>query len=1768
MKNQQAISDELRDRLAGQPRDRQDRILLDLVRAHVVSVLGGGLPSKVPGRKPFREMGVRRESRDALLQALSRATGVALPSTLFFDHPNPLSVARYLRQQLMGTFAQFASVAGDRPSDRGEPIAIVGMACRYGGGVSSPEDLWDLVESGGDAVGSFPVDRGWDLAGLYDPDPDRAGTSYTRAGAFLEDIAGFDAGFFGISPREAQVLDPQQRLLLETSWEVLERAGIDPQRMDGTTTGVFIGTNYQDYRFTFDGIPESSEGYVITGNAGSVLSGRLAYVLGLQGPAVTVDTACSSSLVALHQACQALRAGECDMAITGGAALMSSPEAFVEFSRKRALSADGRCKAFAEGADGTGWGEGVGVLLVERLSDARRNGRRVLAVVRGSAVNHNGASNGLTAPHGPSQERVIRAALAQAGLSVSEVDAVEAHGTGTRLGDPIEAQALLATYGRERAGGEPLWLGSVKSNIAHTQAASGVAGVIKMVMAMERGLLPRTLHVDEPSSHVDWSAGSVRLLTETRRWPETDRPRRAGVSSFGVSGTNAHVVLEHVPEEPAEAGGEAQGDAGTSLSMVPLPVSGRTQPALRAQAARLLTRLRDDPSLDVAKAGAALTMARSVFEHRAVVVGEDRAELLRGLDALAHGEPAPQVVEGVVSEADAAPVFVFPGGGSQWVGMGRELLRNSPVFAESMRMCSSALEPWVEWKLTEVLDDEAALARVDVIQPVLWSVMVSLARVWRGYGIEPAAVIGHSQGEIAAACVAGVLSVEDAARVVALRSRALVDIAGEGGMVSAMAPAQQVGEVIAAWGQRLAIAAVNGPAAVAVSGDDDALTALEEEFLARQVVHRRIPGVDFSAHSPHIDRLAGTLHRALADVRPTTARIPFFSTVDVQWLSGPEMDGGYWFRNLRQTVRFAESVRALAVAGHTTFIEVSPHSVLTTALEQNLDDIGEQTSVTATLQRGEGGLRRLYTSLAEAFVAGMPVDWSPAFADVPHGGVDLPLYPFQRQRYWPEPRTNTVTGTTSSSAQSAAEGTFWAAVEDEDAEALTAALGDAAEAAPSWRTVLPALASWRRRDRAQSVFDDLRYRIDWSPADFAAAGLTGPWLAILPDTHGDDAWTNEVQDGLARGGAVLLPLTVPGTVRREELLDELRGILDATGLRSSDVSGVVSLLALDETPLPERPGVPAGTAGTLALIQALGDAGLETPLWLLTRGAVSVGGTDPLTRPLQALAWGLGRVVGLEHPQRWGGLVDLPQSLDEQALNRLVRVLGAGTGEDHVAVRGTGTFVRRLVRAPLGAGADRAGQSPWNPRPDTTVLITGGTGVQAGHVARWLARKGAGHLLLLSRQGADAPGAAERVAELEELGAKVTVVACDVRDRKALSDVLAAIPADLPLSAVVHTAGIGRLQPLPDTSLVDFAEVMEAKAVGARHLHELTREVDLDAFVLYSAISATWGVGRHGSYGAANTYLEALAQHRRTQGLTATAVAWGGWAGDGMAIRDASEDTLLRRGLPWGAWDEAGMTMQEAADETLHRWGVHVMEPELLLTALQQILDADETLVTVANMDWPTFVAGFTMARRRPLLDGLPEAREAAAALDTPTGGRGGAPEESESLRERLATASRHEQDRLLLEAVRFQVAAVLGHDSPEAVEAGHTFLTMGLDSVTAVQLRNKLGSATGLRLPATVVFDHPTVTDLVAFLRTQLIEKEPDAVQRTLTEIDELEESLSRHSYGDDERLGIATRLRALAQNLEGHDRSADGGDGASDLESAGISEMFSILDNELDAL
>ncbi|MEU9942884.1 SDR family NAD(P)-dependent oxidoreductase, partial [Streptomyces lavendulae] len=1011
-------ADGLARRLARVPAAEQEEVLLELVRTHVASALGYGSGQTVDRSRAFKDLGFDSLTSVELRNRLNEATGLQLPATVLFDHPTPDSLVRRLRTEFAVDPAAPEPGAGAAPSAAAdEPIAIVGMSCRFPGGAHSPEDLWQLVSSGTDAVGPLPTGRGWDLDTLYHPDPEHPGTFYATAGGLLEDdvATGFDAEFFGISPREALAMDPQQRLLLETAWEAVERAGIDPRSLRGTRTGVFVGAMASDYATVAPQEGQEVEGYLLTGTSGSVLSGRLAYSFGLEGSAITIDTACSSSLVALHTAAQSLRRAECSMALVAGVTVMATPRTFVEFSRQRGLAPDGRCKSFAEAADGTGWAEGAGVLLVERLSEARRLGHPVLAVLRGSAVNQDGASNGLTAPNGPAQQRVIQDALRDARISAAEVDAVEAHGTGTELGDPIEAQAIVATYGRQRDEQQPLWLGSLKSNIGHAQAAAGIGGVIKMVMAMRHGILPRTLHVDRPSTHVDWSSGTVRLLTEQREWPETGRPRRTGVSSFGISGTNAHVVLEYDPQSEADTSDAPEQEApAVSTAAVPWVLSARTADGLRAQAERMRSFVERRPLLDPAAVARALVSARALFEHRAVITGTGREDLLDGLTALAQGEPRPGT-SGGVAPASARVAFLFTGQGSQSVGMARELYEQYEVFARALDEVCAALHPALPVPLAELLlaDPTPALDsrlnRTGFAQPALFAFQVALSRLLESWGLRPDAVAGHSVGELAAAHVAGALSLADAAALVTARAAAMEELPSRGAMVALQMSEAEVMPLIEGRTDAVSLAAVNGPSSVVLAGDEDEVLAVAA--LAREKgrkTHRL--RVSHAFHSPHMDPVLDALRSAAAELEHVPARIPFVSGLTGRRLGAVESGDGepgvlgpeYWARHAREAVRFQDCVHELADLGTTLFVEVGPDGILTAMAQEALADRPVEAGFVATQRTGRPQARTLVDAVGQAHALGAEVSWN-GLLDAPvtsRIASELPTYAFQHRRYW------------------------------------------------------------------------------------------------------------------------------------------------------------------------------------------------------------------------------------------------------------------------------------------------------------------------------------------------------------------------------------------------------------------------------------------------------------------------------------------------------------------------------------------------------------------------------------------------------------------------------------------------------------------------------------------------------------------------------------------------------------------------------------------------
>ncbi|MFI0777692.1 type I polyketide synthase, partial [Streptomyces sp. NPDC021212] len=1533
-----------------------------------------------------------------------------------------------------------------------EPVAIVGMSCRFPGGVRSPEELWELVATGRDAITELPTDRNWDLDTLFHPDPEHPGTTYCREGGFLDDPAGFDAAFFGISPREALGMAPQQRLALEASWEAIEYAGIDPESLRSTLTGTFIGCDHLDYCTDASQVPEGSAGYFTIGSSASVVSGRVAYTLGLEGAAVTVDTACSSSLVAIHLACQAIRQGECDLALAGGVAVMSSTAPFIGFSDLRGLAPDGRSKAFSANSDGMTLSEGVGVLLLERLSDARRNGHRVLALVRGSAVNQDGASNGLTAPNGPSQQRVIRQALANARLTPSEVDAVEAHGTGTTLGDPIEAQALLATYGQDRPESRPLWLGSIKSNIGHSQMAAGAAGVIKMVMAMRHGLLPASLHIDEPTPHVDWSAGEVRLLTEAAEWPRGEHPRRAGVSSFGISGTNAHLIVEQAPDA-AEATPPVA-EPGGSGGVVPWVVSARSPEALRGQAAALLERVTGDDDATPVEVGWSLLKTRSLFDHRAVVIGEGREELAAGLRALATGTPSPAVVHpGDPASGSGQTVFLFSGQGSQRPGMGAALYDRFPVFAEAFDEVCTLLDPHLEHPLRPVVfgqDPEQArlLDHTTYTQAGLFALHIALARLLASMGMHPDAVIGHSIGEVAAAHVAGVFDLPDACRLVAARATLMGRLPDGGAMATITATPDELAHDLAEHDGHVSIAALNTPTNTVISGPTTLVQQISATWAERGRKTRMLT-VSHAFHSPLMDPILEPFTQAITGLTYHHPTLPLISNLTGQPANEHITTPAYWAQHIRQPVHFHPAITH--TAPHTrTYLELGPDPTLTTATQHTLHDQTDHLAplLTATLTRKQPETQAFANALARLHTAGAAVDWAPWYPAGPTPRlVALPTYAFQHQRFWLAPPDARISG--AGVGADPAEAQLWHAIEELDVDALTSTL-QLEKNSPGIDALLPALpvlSAWRRQHREQTVIDSWRYRTTWQQLpDSTTAALSGTWLVVVPVGQEDHSTVRTVIHALQAHGATASVNVLPAKhVRRDALSERL-----TQWTEDAPISGVLSLLALDTTAHTQHSAVPAGLIATVTLLQALGDTDTTAPLWCLTQGAIATGRTDPLPHPGQAQVWGLGRVAALEHPQRWGGLIDLPTTVTHHTAGRLAALLVPGQPEDQAAIRTNGTYARRLRRA---APLPSTSRLPW--QPTGTTLITGGTGGLGAPIARWLARNGAPHLHLISRSGPDAPGAVQLSEELIALGASVTISACDVSNRAALQHLIDYIPAEHPLTTVIHTAGTMDLGPIAELAPEQLQYVLHSKALAATHLHEITRDLGLDAFVLFSSNAATWGSGQQAAYAAANTYLDALAEHRRALGLPATSIAWGPWSESGMA---ADENTLSH----------------------LKRRGLSPLTTDLAIKSLHHALTHDDTTVTVADVDWKRFSSAFTAQRPSPFLAPV----VAPAAVDTaPTASAAAAT----PLRQQLAAATADQQQQLLVRHIQTLAAAILGHSGLDAVPPAQPFQELGFDSLTAVELRNQLVATTGLELAPALVFDHPTPSALATYLRAEL---------------------------------------------------------------------------------
>ncbi|MHB1132623.1 MAG: type I polyketide synthase [Chloroflexota bacterium] len=1540
-----------------------------------------------------------------------------------------LSTVRELRAKLEGV-----------ERARTEPIAIVGLGCRFPGNADSPESFWRLLIDRVDAISEVPAER-WNVR------QDGAGQSplggAMRWGGFLSGVDLFDAPFFGIAPREAARMDPQQRFLLEVAWEAVENAGQTMESLAGSRTGVFVGvhSHSSDY-FWLQGLnPDAMDIYTGPGTAHNVISGRLSYLFDLRGPSLAVDTACSSSLLAVHLACQSLRAGECNMALAGGVNAILSPIFGLAASTMQMLAPDGRCKTFDARADGFVRGEGCGLVVLKRLSDAQASGDRILALIRGSAANQDGHTNGLTAPNGLSQQAVIRQALCSAGVAPGQVTYVETHGTGTPLGDPIEVEALATVLGGGDANARPCLLGSVKTNFGHLEGAAGIAGLIKTVLALQHATIPANLHYTSLNPHISLANTRLAIATQASAWPAGPERRYAGVSSFGWSGTNVHIVLEEAPVGPA-----TPSEAAAERPYL-LPLSARSPKALgqlaRSYEAHLTAPASGNAQVlrDICYTAA---LRRTHHEHRLAVVGRSRAEMAERLAELGRAELGAAVV---AEEGKAARglVFVFPGQGSQWLGMGRELLASEPVFRQALVECEAALRPYVDWSLLGQLQaeaEESRLGEIDVVQPLLFAIQVGLAALWRSWGVEPEAVVGHSMGEVAAAYVAGALDLDEAARVICLRSRLLRRVSGKGAMAVVGLPLDQARELLAPYAGRLSVAVSNSPRSTVLSGEPAALEQVLVELRGRNVFCRAVK-VDVAAHSPQVEPLCPELRAALAELRTRIPAVPLYSTVTGDRLAhagtenGSALDANYWARNLRQPVLFATAVERLLRDDFGLFVELSPHPILLPAIEESLVQFDRKGHTLPSLVRNEYGQQRLLTSLGALYATGYAVDWQCLF---PEGGcpVDLPPYPWQRKRYWLD---------AAPVAGNAAQQSQWLA---------TATQARSISVAP--------------QSSDSATIEDLLYEVQWQPQARVGDPIgqqplaAGTWLVFA----GEQGQGLEMANLLAERG-VACAVALPGDEFRR--LGDGRFTLDPT--QAEQFPALLAQVFGGTPPAGSRivhlwglsaASADAPTSGrvqdltcrsVLHLVQAIARAGwAEAPrLWLVTQGAQPAG-ERPVAAPIQAALWGLGRVIAMEHPEMWGGLVDMGPEAGASDLRRLfAEIADQSHGNDQVALRGTERYFARLVRS----GQQEAQEEGVTlVRGDATYLVTGGLGGLGLKVAQWLVGRGARNLALMGRSE---PKEQARLAlrTLEDAGVRVAVLRCDVARETDLAAALSSLSEAMPpLRGIVHAAGVLDDGVLWQMEWARFARVLAPKIDGAWHLHALTRELPLDFFVLFSSATALLGTRSQGNHAAANAFLDGLAHYRRAQGLVATSVNWGAWA-------------------------QVGAAVQAGREQRLSRGGIDGMAPAVGLAALERVLRQNRTQSTVMALAWERYAGQLPAGCRTAFLSAVLQS-------DEPSSSATSSAAPGDGIIQRLKSAAPGERYPLLSTYVSGEAARVMRFDADQPLEPQQGFFQMGMDSLTAMELKNRLQTNLGCPLPPTVAFDYPNVATLARYLLDMLM--------------------------------------------------------------------------------
>jgi acyl transferase domain-containing protein/acyl-CoA synthetase (AMP-forming)/AMP-acid ligase II/acyl carrier protein len=1661
-------------------------------------------PSQLDAHTPFAALGLDSLSAVRLSGELEEWLGLRLSPTLAFEYPTPKTLASFLASEPRPIGSRAAAPARRRLR---EPVAVIGVGCRFPG-APSPPAFWRALVSGADSVAAPPSGR-WQGRGPAGRNEEIDAAD--RPGHFLPAIDLFDAEFFGLAPREAQSMDPQQRLLLEVAWEAMEDAGqVD---LAGSATGVFVGISSSDYARLLLSHPDQADAYCGTGGALSIAANRLSYLLDLRGPSWAVDTACSSSLVAVHNACQALRLGECDLAFAGGVNLMVSPELTLALAEARMLSGDGRCKAFDAQADGYGRGEGCGMVLLKRYSDALRDGDDILAVIAGSAVNQDGRSNGLTAPNGVAQQEVIRGALANAGIEPSAISYVEAHGTGTALGDPIEVNALKAVLSEGRSSEQPCWFGSVKTNIGHLEAAAGIAGLIKVVLSLKHRELPAHLHLNRLNPYIELDGTPFAIPTVRQPWPASAQPRTAGVSSFGFGGTNAHVILCEADPAGSTAPGARIASARRPADVLALSAKGPN--AWKDLAARYLAYLEAHPDTSVEHLCWSANTRRMHFQHRCSLVTESSEHLRRQLRAILAEETVPGIHFGQAPLSSSRKVvFLFTGQGSQYPGMGQELFETEHQFRQTLEHCDRILRPQLEAPLLDVLYGSSGdlLDQTAYAQPALFAVEYALAALWQSWGIRPAAVLGHSLGEYVAACVAGVFSLEEGLRLVAERGRLMQAAPGRGQMLAVFADEARVNEVIATFPGDLSIAAVNGPGNTVVSGSAEAVTAALERFTARGIPTQRLH-TSHAFHSALMEPVIADFARAAEATTYRAPRIMLISNVSGRPAAADVATADYWCRHLREPVRFAAGIEALAAGGHDIYLELGPHPVLAVQGRQCRAEDCDAVWL-PSLCRGRSDQQQMCDSLAQLYVRGASVTWRGRYTDRADRPLHLPTYPFQRQRFWlHRADRHDATGPLRDAALPTSIAML---LEQGDAEALARRV--AAGLSPQQRadvtSAMQMLVDQHRREAAARTIPDWFYRPAWDskPRNQQAKlrPRRGAWL-ILAD-HG--GLGERLRDLLERAGAYCAIRSSASLCRDQgngapdhqfhwaAQLDALRA--EAARRSAPDFDGIIYLGALD-TPSPDGLTADALMAsqanGCEALLHLTQHLARQTwtiapKLWVVTQGAAPAGG--PLARPGngarpaadrmrwqldQAPVWGLSRVLRLEHPDMWGGFVDLaPDREPSDQAEALLRELLDPQGEDQVAFRGGERLVARL-RPMRVAAADgmRSAQTqvPLTGRisPDQTYLISGGLGALGLRVAAWLVEQGARNLVLLGRNTASA-AARKQVAELRQT-ARIVVARSDVSHEFDLVRLFAEMRDSLPpLRGVIHAAGVVDDGILLRQDRRRMAAVMAPKVAGAWNLHRLTRELPLDFFVLFSSATALLGWRGQGTYAAANAFLAALAHHRVCHGLPALCIDWGPWNGIGAA---------------------AALDARHSARWQSH--GLSSLNPDRAIEALELAMRRANDHVAILAIDWAAFVRG--LPAQLPLLaDLMPDA--------PPHDSR---PPASSELLSLLLHATSSERRNILISHIQSEAAAILRLAPGQVPDVTRGFFDMGFDSLMALELKGRLNASVGAALPSTLLFQFPSIESVADHLMTLLIPNEtgfssavpsPDA---TVAEIAQLSE-------------------------------------------------------------